>query len=378
MDAAKPAVKLLLIDDEPNLLIGLRAVMQKAGYQVIAASSGAEGLRAAREEKPDLIVCDVMMPPPDGFRLKELLAEDPRTAVIPFIFLTARSGNTDRLNGFRGGADDYVTKPFNVDELLARVAAVLRRAEIARQRGAQEAEEKLEALRRTLSTNLSHEMRTPLSMVISTLELAMKDKFSNNPSDQSWYLTTALSSAQRLQSLTEDMLFLNSLDQGSLSTFRESIDLKFQFEEVVRRAASRYTVNGLRLEVQIEPGVVIHAPRAGFSLAVSHLVDNACKFSPANGLVSAHLFPNGEGGCRVHIEDQGPGIPTELRERVFERYFQVDSGDARSHDGLGIGLTLARAFARSLGGEVTVLDSPRGCLVELLLPAAPLDWKPQP
>ncbi len=376
MENAKTSPRLLLIDDEPNLLIGLRAVMQKAGYQVLSASNGADGLRAAREQHPDLIICDVMMPAPDGFQLKEILAEDPATSAIPFIFLTARSGNTDRLNGFRGGADDYITKPFNVDELLARVEAVLRRTRIARQRAEQEAEEKLEALRRSLSTHLSHEMRTPLSMVISTLELALKDKFSQHPGDQSWYLSTALSSAQRLQNLTEDMLYLNSMDQGTLSTFREQIDLNYHFKEVVRRTAERYAASGVQLQMQIAPDVVIHAPRAGFILTIRHLVENAFKFSPANGAVEINLQANGEGGCRLTLQDQGPGIPPDLREKVFERYFQIEQGDTRSHDGLGLGLTLARAFARSLGGDVEIADSSEGCRVQLILPPAPLDWKP--
>lgn len=115
----------LLIDDEEHILFGLELVMKRAGYDVLCATRGADGLRLARDEDPDLIICDVMMPPPDGFELRELLAQDPRTATIPFMYLTARTDRTDKLKGLELGADDYVTKPFERQELLARVEAVL-------------------------------------------------------------------------------------------------------------------------------------------------------------------------------------------------------------------------------------------------------------
>src|SRR5687768_18608335 len=121
----KPTI--LIIDDEPALLLGLTAIIRRHGYNVITAADGNEGLRKAREAMPDLILSDVMMPPPNGFELRRIMSLDSDLASIPFIFLTARSNVEDRVSGMREGADDYITKPFATEELLARIEAVFRR-----------------------------------------------------------------------------------------------------------------------------------------------------------------------------------------------------------------------------------------------------------
>jgi len=118
---------ILIIDDDDNLLFGLLAVMRREGYQCISASNGRDGLRLAQERLPDLIISDVMMPPPNGFELRKQLSTNPKTIHIPFIFLTARSSQGDKIFGLEAGADDYITKPFDRSELVARVRAVLRR-----------------------------------------------------------------------------------------------------------------------------------------------------------------------------------------------------------------------------------------------------------
>ncbi len=118
---------ILLIDDELSLLTVLSTILKRSGYNVHTAASGNRGIEQARNLLPDLIICDVMMPSPNGFRVREILSEDPQTASIPFIFLTARTAKGDAVFALRSGADDYITKPFDRGELLARVEAVLRR-----------------------------------------------------------------------------------------------------------------------------------------------------------------------------------------------------------------------------------------------------------
>ena len=124
--ATEPAVKILVVEDEPNMVAGLRDNFEFEGYEVITASDGVEGLQKALDESPDLVVLDVMMPRMSGLEVcKQLRA---KRASLPIIMLTARGQEVDKVVGLELGADDYVTKPFSIRELLARVKAILRRA----------------------------------------------------------------------------------------------------------------------------------------------------------------------------------------------------------------------------------------------------------
>ena len=141
---AQPSV--LLIDDDRNLLRALSATLGRAGFSVRAASTGREGIRVAEDTCPDLIICDIMMPPPDGLQIRNLLSQDPQLAAIPFIFLTARASLADRIAGLNLGADDYVTKPFDPSELLARARALMRRNRVSQQAGLQLADSLLQQM----------------------------------------------------------------------------------------------------------------------------------------------------------------------------------------------------------------------------------------
>ena len=133
-------IRLLIIDDDKFLLLGLAETIRREGtYQVMTADNGGLGIQLAEENLPHLIVCDLMMPPPDGLAVLKALSANPATAAIPFIFLTARTGEQDKINGINLGADDYITKPFSKDELLGRIRAILRR------KGITEAHERLKS-----------------------------------------------------------------------------------------------------------------------------------------------------------------------------------------------------------------------------------------
>jgi signal transduction histidine kinase len=361
---------ILIVDDDPAILMGLTLKIKRHGYQVITAKDGNEGVQKVKESKPDLVLSDVMMPFPDGFEMRRILRQDVQLASIPFIFLTARTDVQDRLRGFREGADDYILKPFNADEVLARIDAVIQRIEAERNRGREQMKEQahkeMEKLKQEILQNYHHELSTPLTNILLPLEIAINKKLESTE-EQTRFIRMALSNASRLESLTTDLILLSSIDQGILNTIRQPTDIKVHLLNPIRNRLERYTAKELKFFQDIKVDKEIRAPRREFSHAVLHLVDNALKFSPDRGKVNLTI-KQVENGLSISVQDDGPGIPPELRGKVFERFYQISGGDIRKYEGLGVGLTIARAVFESNGGFVRIIEGAQGCCVQALLP----------
>jgi len=361
---------ILIIDDDPAILMGLKLKIRRHGYQVLTAKDGNEGIQRVKEDKPDLVLSDVMMPFPDGFEMRRILSQDLKLASIPFIFLTARTDVQDRLRGLREGADDYILKPFNADEVLARIDAVIRRVESERANSRAQAEEiaqkEMEKLKQEILQNFKHELSTPLTNILLPLEIAV-NKNLDDPEEQASFIRTALSNANKLESLTTDLILLASIDEGNLNNIRLPIDMDIHILTPIQKRLERCAAKELEFVSEITCQGQICAPRREFTHAVSHLVDNAFKFSPDRGKVSFSMKTVRE-GLLIEVQDEGPGIPPDLQEKVFERFYQISNGVTRKHDGLGVGLTIARAVFESNGGFVKIVESAHGCRVQALLP----------
>lgn len=370
-DSMKKNATILIVDDEPALRVGLAAIIKRHGYEVFTAADGYEGIQKARNRLPDLILSDVMMPPPNGFEMRRLMSEDPQLGSIPFIFLTARAGVEDRVTGIRGGADDYVTKPYVPDELIARIEAVLRRVEMEQARGREQmmetARQDMDKLKQEILQNFQHELRTPLATTVMSLELAVSNKFTD-PAEQVGFVRRALSSLDKLESLVTDFILLTNIDHGDLNTIRQSIDVDNHIIFPILKMQERYSSKNIEFIQNVDVQHPITAPRREMTHALVHLVSNAFKFSPDHGKVALFIKSSANGGAVIKVYDQGPGIPVELREKVFERYYQISQGHNRSYEGLGVGLNIARAVFENIGGTVSILESPSGCCVQAVIP----------
>ncbi len=361
---------ILIVDDDPAILMGLTLKIKRHGYQVITAKDGNGGIQKAKDGKPDLVLSDVMMPFPDGFEMRRILSQDGQLASIPFIFLTARTDVEDRLRGFREGADDYILKPFNADEVLARIDAVIQRVEFERNRGREqmkaESQKEVEKLKKEILQNYHHELSTPLTNILLPLEIAINKKLENTE-EQIKFLRMALSNANRLESLTTDLILLSSIDQGNFNTVPQPIDVNIHILKPVWNRLERYQTKELEFTPELTIQREIRAPRREFTHAIVHLVDNAMKFSPDKGKVTLAIKTYAS-GLGVQVQDEGFGIPGELREKVFERFYQASGGEMRKYEGLGVGLTIARAVFESNGGFVRIADGVQGCCVQALFP----------
>jgi DNA-binding response OmpR family regulator len=362
---------ILVVDDEPTIRLGLSVSLGRSGYKVVLAENGDDGYIKARKNRPDLIISDVMMPAMNGFEMKKLINEDPALVNVPFIFLTARTEDEDRVAGIRDGADDYITKPFNTEELLARIESVLRRVQREQERGReqakQSAQEEMEKLRKEVLQNFNHELRTPMGNIMMSLDVIVNKKFST-PEEQNEFARMAHSSADRLESLIADIAVLSDIDEKRLSTIRQMIDPKHHILAPIEKRFARYESKRLDFVHNVGSNGTIMAPRREYTQALVHLLDNAFRFSEEGGKVELIVTPGENGGASIKVLDEGSGIPMELREKVFERFYQGSQGDDRSYEGLGVGLTIARAVFENLGGDVRIIETEKGCCVQASLP----------
>ena len=225
---------ILVIDDVRGVLLHLTLILEKAGYRVLTAKDGDEGLRLIQAERPDIILCDIMMPVLNGFEVRKILARNPATVAIPFIFLTARAAQVDKLHGIEAGADDYITKPFDQEELLARIKAVLRRAALSRQQALIEAKTELQMLRSTVLGEISQELRPSVDKVLAALTLILTGRFVHNSQQQKQFIQIALDNAYRLHTLVQEMACIDELSQEQKEDFLcQVVDLESDLYELI-------------------------------------------------------------------------------------------------------------------------------------------------
>jgi len=182
--------------------------------------------------------------------------------------------------------------------------------------------------------------------------------------------------AQRLRWLVNDLLMLFDIDQKHVNTFREQIDPQFDFRQPIDETIKWWQPRGITAQVEVASDIRIHAPKLGFRQAVVHLVDNACKFSPRGGKVTITLMSKRRWRLQSGNQRRRTRYPGTFAGKGVRTVFSNPARDSREYNGLGVGLTIARAFARSLGGDVTILDSAKGYSVQMVLPPAPNDWTP--
>jgi signal transduction histidine kinase len=352
-----PRQRILVVEDDNALLEGVRDILELAGYEVLTATNGLEGLEILRRQTPDLILSDIMMPRMNGHEFYQAVRGHSEWLAIPFIFLTARGEKVDIRLGKRLGADDYVTKPFEEEDLLVAVGSKLkRRAEL---RTAHDQE--MAQLKRTILTTLNHEFRTPLTYVTAYAEMLQED--SDNLSSEQFrdFLQGIQVGSERLRRLVEDFIFLVELEAGEIQTgFQRRRARMPGLDEVVREALQRCAGQAAQRGVSVQ--LIVDGalpPLLGdpdyLRDAVVRLVDNACKFSRRGEAVTLRVEADPPGSdprwLRVVVSDQGIGIPPDELPRIFDLFYQIDRAK-QEQQGSGSGLAIARGIAEMHGGRI--------------------------
>lgn len=360
--------KILVIDDEEWLREMIRLALEQQGYEVIEASDSDEGAAKARELLPDLILCDVNMNKSgDGYATLSKLRENATTAAIPLILMTGLADSAGMRHGMELGADDYLPKPFKVDELYATVNARLRKVQTVRD----EAEKKLSLLRRQISLMLPHEMRTPLNGIISNAEMLAESAGSLDPKLIAEMSREICQSGQRLERLIENFLIYAQLelvgtDVQNIAALRSTRTNRPA--DLVRAAATAQAetvgrVNDLLLELTDVP---LALAEDYLKKIVTELVQNALKFSDPGTSVCVRLAA-ADDEIEFSVRDSGRGFSTEQIRRIgaymqFERKMQDEQG-------FGLGLAIAKKLVEVHGGALTVESSSgEGSTVTVKLP----------
>lgn len=361
--------KILVIEDEEPVRANIQELLENEGYETLTAENGLVGVKLACEHLPDLIICDIMMPELDGHGVLNALRQDPVTATLPFIFLTARAERADLRQGMQLGADDYLTKPFTRAELLTAVSTRLTRQAVV----AAQAQKKLDDLRSSVTLSLPHELRTPLTLILGYAEVLLEQYDSLEKDEALDMMNSIHRAAERLNRLVQNFVLYAELEMAAqdphrLAALREDDVCCAQpivSEQAIGKANQTNRAVDLSLELR---DAAVRMPGASLKKVVEELVDNAFRYSHVGspvhivGKPDAHRFV-------LTITDHGRGM-TAGQIAAVGAYMQFER-KLHEQQGSGLGLTIARRLIELYEGELTISSVPgHHTTVRVVLPSA--------
>jgi signal transduction histidine kinase len=355
---AKMNTTILLVDDDLAILDGVTDLLNIYGYQVIAVENGHRALEVMQSRPPDLVISDISMPIMDGYALFEAVRSNPEWVPIPFIFLTARGQLSDIRRGRSLGADGYLTKPFDPEELLSAVEGQIKRTrDITVATHAD-----VEAMKQRLIAVFSHELRTPLTYIYGYVNLLRDQYHELNHDAVDEMLNGIQVGAERLYRLVEDLMLMVRIDSGvvevEIALGQVMLPLGRIIEDIGHEFGHRAKQRSVKLAYHVPDDLKQLSVSLYIRDAVKRLIDNAIKFSKQEGgNVDVNLSLD-DGMLKIDIVDDGIGIEPVQQDKIFES-FQQANRDTLEQQGLGLGLTLSRALVRLHGGEI-MLESTSG------------------
>jgi light-regulated signal transduction histidine kinase (bacteriophytochrome) len=399
--------KILVVDDEPGIRLAAKSILERQGWSVVAASRGEEALSAI-EEQPDVdvVLLDLMMPGIDGYEVLRVLKSSPETAEISVIALTALDATEEKVRAFAGGVSDYIGKPFDREELVARVETQVKIAHTTRQlreardgleRRVEERTMELAKANETLQVEVaerkrteemlaryaeelkrsnteleqfayiaSHDLQEPLRMVKSYLKLLEKRYKGKLDSDADDFIYFAVDGATRMQSLIEGLLAYSRVSTRG-GDF-EPVNCEVVLDHALRNLVIAVEDSGA--EVTHDPLPQVSADELQLGQLFQNLVGNAIKFHGADP-PRVHISAEDRSGEWVFsVSDNGIGFDPEQTERAFSIFQRLHTGD-RQYEGSGIGLALCRRIVERHGGRIWAESEPgEGSVFHFALPGA--------
>ncbi|HYC70304.1 MAG TPA: hybrid sensor histidine kinase/response regulator [Opitutaceae bacterium] len=354
----------LVIDDDRRLRPVLAAALDAHGFRTLTASNAAEGIELARKNLPDIILCDIDMPGMNGRRALQAMRADPELADRQFVLMTGNMAYADPRASMDLGADDFLFKPFSIDDLRSCVAARLKRAALSRHLETRVVEQ----LRSNLHSTLPHEFFTPLAGVFGLTEMLLEELDDLGKDEIREILTDIHKSSKRLHRTLRNYLFIITLDAPSSAAPRTMEPA--QVEEALLAGCTSAIERHLRAK-DVTLGIAGARLRSGpseLAALAEELVDNALAFSHQDTPVSVTLLADGK-WLRLTIRDEGRGMSPKQLQQLH--VFQQHDRNRHEQQGLGLGLVLARRITERMRGELKLeSEAGKGTTVHVALPIA--------
>ncbi len=343
---------LLIVDDIPANISVLSESLEEAGFEVAIARNGERAIKKAEYANPDLILLDVMMPIMNGFDACKILKSKEKTKNIPIIFMTALTDTVDKVKGFELGAADYITKPFQYEEVLARVNAHINLRRLQKQ--LEEHSEELEQRNKQLeafSHTVAHDLKNPLNTVIGysdeLVEICIEDKLLNDELLEQQKLISQ--AGHKMEDIINSLLLLAKTVKST------DIDMQpIDMSEIIFQAKKRlaYAINGCQAEIVLPdyfPTAKSYAPWVEEIWA--NYISNAMKYGGYPPKITLGADQQDDGMIRFWVKDNGEGLSLEAQAKLFTLFTRLHQDRAEGH---GLGLSIVQQIVEKLGGKVGV------------------------
>ena len=346
--------KILIVDDVTSNVLLLKILLTNEKFQICTASNGHQCVEVARSEHPDLILLDVMMPELNGFDTAVILKKDPLTADIPIIFLTALNSPSDLVHGFQVGAHDFLTKPFNKEELIMRVMHQI--SLVAAKRYIIEQNEKLKRIisnRDKMYSVIAHDLRSPMASIRMVLNLCVNVVTPDMVGEEIFgLLDKANRESEETHDLLDNLLKWTKSQTGRLEVAYQNLEL----DDIVPGVVDIFTMIAEMKKIKLqyipsEEHLKVRADNDMMKTVVRNFISNAIKFTPEGKGIEVYYKKSGE-FAKISVRDHGVGIAPERIDTLFHKG-ETTYGTG-GEEGSGLGLQLCADFARKNGGDVMV------------------------
>ncbi len=348
---------IMVVEDEVNIQKDIARFFELNDFEVLTASDGEEALQIVEKVLPDLIICDILMPKMDGYELLEEMQKTPETANIPFLFLTAKIERKDQRFGMEVGADDYITKPFNYDELIRAAQSRLKKKENTEKIY----EQKFDEIKSTVQYALPHELKNPLNVILGFTDILKHNIDKVGEKEAVDMLDNIYKASLRLNKLFENYVLMANLElttKDDEELFKKLLDKTHSAEVIIidsanKIARERERENDLELE-SIEDASIYISPQF-FSKVMTEIIDNAFKFSKYRNKVKISAKKDKK-SLVITVKDKGRGIRRDQLKRIG-KYVQFER-KLYEQQGIGLGAALAKRLVETHKGVFKIESEP--------------------